>query len=130
MEKKPKPDRKIVIEELIELRYKKAYSNQMMVKHLMDKWGYEISRSYELVREMKAKIGETYMEVNKNVLEDTVEFLEQMKAECVRLKNYKLALEWQKEIDKVQQLHIQKLEIDAKNIEGINIIIKNNKDTE
>lgn len=119
-----KPDKKIVIEELINLRYKKAYSNQMMVKHLMDKWNYGIARSYELVREMKAKIGETYNEVNKNVLEDTVEFLEQMKAECVKTKNLKLALEWQKEIDKVQQLHIQKLEIDAKNIEGINIIIK------
>lgn len=111
-----KPDKKIVIEELIHLRYKKAYSNQMMVKHLMDKWNYGIARSYELVREMKAKIGETYNEVNKNVLEDTVEFLEQMKAECVKSGNLKLALEWQKEIDKVQQLHIQKLEIDAKNI--------------
>lgn len=121
-----KPDRKIVIEELINLRYKKAYSNQMMVKHLMDKWKYGIARSYELVREMKAKIGETYSEVNKNVLEDTVEFLEQMKAECVKVGNLKLALEWQKEIDKVQQLHIQKLEIDAKNIEGINITIKKN----
>jgi hypothetical protein len=32
-------------------------------------------------------------------------------------------LEWQKEIDKVQQLHIQKLELDAK---GIVINIKTN----
>jgi ubiquinone biosynthesis protein COQ9 len=114
MKKPGKPDRKIVIDELIELRYKRGYSNQMLVVHLQEKWGYEHSRSYDLVREMKAEIGKTYNEVNKNLLEDAVEFMESMKAIAVKEKNHKMALEWQKEIDKVQQLHVQKLEIDAK----------------
>jgi hypothetical protein len=121
-----KPDKKVVIDELIELRYKKGYSNQMLVHHLMEKWDYEISRSYEIVREMKALIGKTYTEVNKNLLEDAVEFMETMKADAVKNKNHRMALEWQKEIDKVQQLHIQKLELDAK---GIVINIKTNDES-
>jgi hypothetical protein len=127
MSKGPKsgaPDKEIIIKTLTQLRYKKGYSNGMMIKYLQDTWGYEVARCYDFIREMKAKIGKTYLEVNKNVLEDTVEFMETQKAEAVKLGNSKLALEWQKEIDKVQQLHVQKLEIEAKKIEGISIIIK------
>jgi hypothetical protein len=103
-----------VIEELIQLRYKKAYSNAMMIEHLKKKYKYKQSRCYELIREMKLEIGEAYAEVNKNVLEDAVEFMESQKADALKQKNSKLALEFQKEINKVQQLHIQKMEIDMK----------------
>lgn len=121
-------DKDLAIKELIELRYKKGYSTQMMVNHLKEKYKLQNSRSYELIRDMKAEIGSAYHNTNENLLEDTVEFLESMKAEAIKMKNHKLALEWQKEIDKVQQLHIQKLEIEAKSIEGITINIKKSND--
>lgn len=121
-------DKDIAIKELIELRYKKGYSTQMLTKYLMDTYKLKQARSYELIREMKAEIGSAYHNTNENLLEDTVEFLETMKAEAIKMKNHKLALEWQKEIDKVQQLHIQKLEIEAKSIEGITINIKKTDD--
>jgi hypothetical protein len=122
--KKGAPTKGKVIEILTDLRYKKGYSNGMMIKYLQEEWNYEVARCYDFIREMKEEIGKTYLQVNKNVLEDTVEFMESQKAEAVKGGNGKLALEWQKEIDKVQQLHVQKLEIEAKKIEGISIIIK------
>ena len=54
--------------------------------------------------------------------------LEEMKQKAVGMGNTKEALEWSKEIHKVSQLYVQKLEIEAKNIEGINITIKKDKD--
>jgi len=118
-------DKDLAIKELIDLRYKKGYSTQMMVNYLKSNYNLKNSRAYELIREMKAEIGSAYNNTKENLLEDTVEFLESMKAEAIKLKNYKLVLEWQKEIDKVQQLHIQKLEIEAKNI---TINIKKNEE--
>ena len=116
MGKKIKSDTEIVIAELTKLRYKRGYSNRMLLDYLKEEHGLEQTRSYELIKEMKAAVGKTYAEANKNLLEDAVEFMESMKAEAVSEKNHKMALEWQKEIDKVQQLHVQKLQLEGNNI--------------
>ena len=117
-----------VLEELEELRYKKGYSRKTLVQHLKQTYGIEQSRSYELIREMMEAVSERYDRTNPNALNDSIEYMEEMKAKAQGMGNDKLALEWQKELNKIKQLHVQKLEIEAKNLEGINITIKKDKD--
>ena len=72
-------------------------------------------------------MGEIYNEMNWNALQDAILFLENLKEKLLGSGDTKGALEVQKELNKVNQLYIQKIEIESKTIEGINIVIK--KDT-
>jgi hypothetical protein len=122
------PVKEKVLEELEELRYKKGYSRLTLVKYLKETYGLEQSMSYNYIREMMEAVAERYDRTNPNALNDSISYMEEMKALAQGQGNHKLALEWQKELNKVKQLHVQKLEIEAKNIEGINITIKKDRD--
>lgn len=115
-----------IIRELAELRYKKGYSRQTLVDYLKSKYSVSQTRAYELIREMMIQVADRYDKTNPNALEDSIEYMEEMKALAQGQGNHKLALEWQKELNKIKQLHVQKIEIEAKNIEGITINIKKN----
>ena len=107
-----KVDQVKVIEELIELRYKSSYSHTSLVKYLKETYDINQARAYELIREMKTQIGDMYGKTNENILEDAIESLEKMKQDATGTGDKRLALEVQKEINKIKQLHIQKMSID------------------
>lgn len=119
-----KIDKAKVIEELVELRTKRGYSSTSLVKHLKDEWDIGQARAYELIREARELMGQIYNEMNWNALQDAILFLENLKERLVGAGDTKGALEVQKELNKVNQLYIQKIEIESKTIEGINIVIK------
>ena len=107
-----------LIAELAELRYKKGYSRGSLVKYIMEKddeicSGVKQARAYQLINIMFEEVGEVYNKLNSKVLEDTIESLESMRQSAMEQGMLRLALEMQKELDKIQQLHITKLEIDA-----------------
>lgn len=116
-----------VIEEIVELRCKSGYSSTSLVKYLKDNYDINQTRAYELIKEARILMGEIYTEVNGNALQDAILFLENLKEKQLGAGDNKGALEVQKELNRVNQLYIQKIEFEAKNIEGINIVIK--KDT-
>ena len=121
-------DKDKIIVELTELRYKKGWSRASLVSYLKSQYGLKDSRAYELVREMMDITAKLHNKLNEDALADSLLFMEEMKQKAVGMGNTKEALEWSKEIHKVSQLYVQKLEIEAKNIEGINITIKKDKD--
>jgi hypothetical protein len=100
-----------VVEELIELRYKKGYSATSLVEYLKDKYGIKQSRAYELIRQSQAKAGEIYNEVNTDVIKQSILFMENLRQEALKQGNIKQSLEIQKELNKVNQLYIEKQEI-------------------
>lgn len=100
-----------ILKELADLRYTRGWSRQMIVNHLKEEYGLELSRAYEYIREMMAEVGRAYDNTNPNALEDAIEYMEKMKTTAHGQGNHKLALEWQKELNKVQQLYIQKIDI-------------------
>ena len=113
-----------VIKELADLRYKRGYSRSSLVDFLKETYKLELSRSYELIREMMEKTAEAYHKTNQDSLSDSIQFMEEMKQKALGVGNDKLALEWSKEIHKVSQLYVEKVMIEAKGIEAINITIK------
>lgn len=121
-------DKEKVIKELADLRYKKGYSRSTMLDYLKATYEIETSRAYELIREMMSNVAEVYNLTNPNALEDSILYMEEMKALAQGRGDAKLALEWQKELNKIKQLYVQKIELEAKNIEGINITIKKDRD--
>jgi len=118
-----------ILEELIELRCKRGYSSTSLLTYLKDTHGYAQSRAYDLIREARELMGEIYNEINVDALKDSIIFLENMRQDALGRGEPKLALDIQKELNKVQQLHIQKLDITSKG-EKIVINITKGKDKE
>ena len=102
-----------LIDEIIKMRYNDGKSILTLVKYLQQKYDYSHSRSYEIVQLARAKVGTLY-EKESNVLEDAIASLENMREDAIGRGESKLALEVTKELNKIKQLHIIKMEIDAK----------------
>lgn len=121
-------DKDAVIRELSEMRYKRGISRRQLITYLKDTYGLNQSRAYDLIREMMEQTADAYHKTHTQVLSDSIEFLEEMRTKALGAGEDKLALEWSKELHRVSQLYVQKVEIEAKNIEGISINIKKNDD--
>jgi hypothetical protein len=106
-----KAEPSLVIEEIIELRTKMGYSTTSLVKHLNDKYGIKTSRAYKLIKEARILLGEVYRKVNEDNIADAIMFMENQKQKAISDGNYKLALDIQKELNKINQLYMEKTEI-------------------
>lgn len=100
-----------VISELIELRYKKGYSGPSLVDYLREKYDIQQSRAYELIKEAQVQAGETYNQVNTDAIKQSILFMENLRQDALKQGNSKLALEIQKELNKVNQLYLERQEI-------------------
>lgn len=123
-----KVDNKKVIEEIVELRVKKGYSSTTLVKYLKETYDLESARAYTLIKQARIKMGEIYNEVNTDALKDSILFMENMKEGALGSGDKKLALDIQKELNKVNQLYVEKVMHEIKGIEKINITIKKDRD--
>jgi hypothetical protein len=108
------PEVSIVIKELADLRYKKGYSRKSLIEYLQSEYKLEISRCYALISDMFSQTAEAYAKTNIDALSNSVAFLEELQQSALKENNKKLALEISKELNKLQQLHIQKMEIEMK----------------
>lgn len=111
MKEKYNMDTHLIIDEIIELRIKKGYSSTSLINYLKEKYEIKNRRAYELIKEAKTKLGEIYSKVNENALEEAIIIMESMRETELKKGSNKLALEIQKELNKVNQLYIQKLDI-------------------
>lgn len=110
-----------VIEEIIELRTKRGYSSPSLVSYLKETYDINTTRAYELIKEARIKLGEIYREVNGDVLMESIVYMENQRQKALAEGNGKLALEIQKELNKINQLYIERKEV---NISG-NIDVRN-----
>jgi hypothetical protein len=108
------PAKEIVIQDIIEKRIKYGFSTSSIVKFLQKEYGYGNTYSYLLYNEASKLIGQTFNEMNKNALVDSVMLMENMLQAAIHDNNGKHALEILKELNKCNQLYVQKLEIDSK----------------
>lgn len=114
-------DKDKLIRELADLRYKKGWSRTALIQYLKDAHKLNQSRAYDYVREMMEKTAEAYHKTNTEALSDSIEFMEEMREKAVKANNDKMALEWSKEIHRVGQLYIQKMELTSNQPIVINI---------
>jgi len=114
MPKKKVPEVDLVLKELADLRYKKGFSRKSMKEYLKDEYDIGWSRAYELIQMMMKETADMYHKTNQDALSDSVQFLDDLKQSALASGDKRLALEIAKELNKVSQLYVQKLEIDAK----------------
>jgi hypothetical protein len=85
-----------------------------LVNLLKTKYELKDSRAYELVREMMDITAKLHHKLNEDSLADSLAFMEEMKQKAVGMGNSKEALDWAKEIHKVSQLYVEKMQIEHK----------------
>jgi hypothetical protein len=122
------PEVNKVIKELADLRYKKGYSRKSLIEYLQSEYKLEISRCYALISDMFSQTAEAYAKTNVDALSNSVAFLEELQQSALKENNKKLALEISKELNKLQQLHIQKMEIEMKVEQPLFALPVKNKD--
>lgn len=122
-----------IIKILVEKRLKEKITNYQMLDILMTEFGYQQSYAYDLMREVRLKITETYKKETIGLLEDAIGDLEDQRFEAKKDKNYKLLLEVTKELNKIKGLYIDRLDITGNiehNIQVIKIISPGEKNND
>lgn len=119
----PKYKKVDLINKIVELSCN-GISQPEVIQWLKIEGDCKISYCYELLREAKPIILDILKDLSKDRLETTIRELEQMKMEAKGTGDKKLALDVQKEINKIAGLHQQKVDIttDGKSIDNISII--------
>jgi predicted KAP-like P-loop ATPase len=118
--KDPKYKKIDLINKIVEMSCSGVSQPEILV-WLKNEGECQLSYSYELLREAKPIILETLKDISKDRLETTIRELEQMKMEAKLSGDKKLAIEIQKEINKISGLHNQKIDVTT-NGESINQI--------
>tara|TARA_R110000851_G_scaffold74070_3_gene163516 strand:- start:3658 stop:4146 length:489 start_codon:yes stop_codon:yes gene_type:complete len=108
-------DKTKLIANIVTLKTRNGYSRQNLVKYVMQEWDVKVSRAYILVREAIKEIEEIQKEVVVDAYFDSIATLEDMKQAAMLGKDgipdFRLALDIQKEINKVSQLYVIKTEV-------------------
>lgn len=100
-----------VLDEIIELKYVKGYTTRSILKHLNENYDLQQSRSYELIRDALDKAAEIYGEENRNAIRDSILFMEEQIQKLIKSGDNKTALAYQRELNKVNQLYVERQEI-------------------
>lgn len=91
-----------LIDAVVKMRIEKMASTKTIIKDfLMGECGYKQAYAYELLREARKKIVEYYKSNNEASVEEAIGQLEEMAEDAKQSKNYKLAFEIRKELNKI-----------------------------
>jgi hypothetical protein len=100
-----------IIADIIHLRIKKGYSSNNIIAFLKEKYKVQKSQAYNYIKLAREQLGEIYNEVNKDALKDSIMLMENMLQNALEKNDNKLALDILKELNKVNQLYIEKLDV-------------------
>jgi len=91
-----------IIDSIVKMRINEMASTRTIIKdYLQDKLGYGQTYAYELYKEARILIKEYYKSDNIASTEEAIGQLEQMAETAKGEKNYKLAFEIRKELNKI-----------------------------
>jgi len=113
-----------IFEDIINKIYKEAKSTQTVVNYLKKTHGLQNSRAYEIVREAKLYFADWINETKADTLNECIQILEMAREKALEADDLKEVRECTKEIAKLQQLYIEKQEINHKGLSGITVNIR------
>lgn len=103
-----------IFEDVIKMIYKEAKSTQTVVKYLKSKYNLENSRAYEIVQRAKIHFAEYINKTKADNLNECIQILESARQKAMEQNNLKEVRECTKEIAKLEQLYIDKMEVSHK----------------
>jgi len=109
-----KMDKEKLLSELAELKIKQSYSRSSLVKYTMENYPVGERQAYNIVKEMNKKLGDVFNEMVGDAFTDSMLFLENLRQETIKRGDIKLSLDIQKEINKINQLYVDKKEVTIK----------------
>jgi hypothetical protein len=110
--KEPKYKKIDLVNKIVEMSTSGS-SQPDILDWLLNEGGLQISYCYVLLRESKPIILNTLKDIAKDRLEETIVKMERMYQDALLSKDKKLALDIQKEINKISGLHNHKQEMDV-----------------
>lgn len=106
-----KVDPEVIIEDILDMRYKKGMTTRSICKYVIEEYSISEVSAYAWINKAMAKLGKHFDEVNPDKLQDSIEFLQSLKEQAITNRERKLALEIQKELNKIGQLYVEKKEV-------------------
>ncbi len=100
-----------IIADIIDLRIKKGYSSGNIVAFLKEKYDIRKSQAYNYFKWAREEMGQIYNEINKDAMKDSIMLMENMLQTAIEKNDNKLALDIIKELNKVNQLYIEKIDV-------------------
>ena len=129
--KEPTYKKQDLINKVVELSCS-GISQPEIMNWLLSTGGLQIAYCYVILKESKPIILATLTDIAKDRLEETIVKMERMYQEALLVKDKKLALDIQKEINKISGLHNHKQEMDittgGDKITMIRLVEKNNNE--
>jgi leucyl aminopeptidase (aminopeptidase T) len=99
-----------LIQVIVKMRIEKQCSIRTVLSFLMNDLGYAQSYAYELIREAKKYVAEIYKDNNVGSLEEAIAELEEQREVAKIEKNRKLVLDISREIYKLKQLYVERVQ--------------------
>ena len=131
--KEPKYKKIDLINKIVEMSASGA-SQPDILDWLLKEGEIQMSYSYELLRQAKPIILDTLKDLAKDRLEETIVKMERMYQDAINIKDKKLALDIQKEINKISGLHNHKQDLDittgGEKITIIRLVEKNKEEND
>ena len=99
-----------LVQIIVTMRIEKQCSIRTVLGFLMNDLGYAQSYAYELIREAKKYVAEIYKDNNVGSLEEAIAELEEQREVAKLEKNRKLVLDISREIYKLKQLYVERVQ--------------------
>lgn len=106
-----KMDKNKLLSKLAELRLSQGYSKRSLVEYVMANYPVGERMAYKIVKESDVKLGEAYNEMVGDAFIDAIMVLENMREAAFQTGQLKIALDVQKELNRVNQLYVEKQQI-------------------
>lgn len=106
-----KVDPQKVTEDILDMRYQKGMTTRNIVRAIMEEYEVTEQAAYLWINKAMAQLKHTFDECSPDKLQDSIEFLQTLKQEAIANRDRKLALEIQKELNKIGQLYVEKKEV-------------------
>lgn len=121
-----------VINSLVTMRIEKCASTKTLIGFLTGPCGFSTTMAYEYLKWMRERIAETYQEQsNSAVKEEAILQYEEMIERMRKEKNWKMWSELNRELNKIKQIAIDRIDhtTKGKEITGLTIEIINPNET-
>jgi hypothetical protein len=98
--------------EIVDRRYNQMQARHTIIQWLVSEYPIASTRAYQLFNEAMEVMAEEYNAIVKEPLIDAINRLEKMKEDAYNT-DRRLALEIQKELNKLHQLYVTKLQVEG-----------------
>lgn len=106
-----KKDKKFIYREIINKRFKEFEPQYKIIRWLEDEYGVSNPYAYDIYREAMQEVTKAEYSKLEDPFQTALEQTQQIMQDALNSKNKKIALEARKEMNKLLQLYIQKIEI-------------------